>query len=190
MPSGCSPHHTWPSCVFFVCQREGPKCDLFAKAGATTARVPTSSIPTTRRPLGSALRSSTLIFPAIFGFLTGGAPLTFVLLFFGDPLSAFGGGFVSPIGCRASKSPSCTVPQSSSTNETVFCLLVVCLGIPHQVRGCLQQLTKSGSVPNGEKETNRASALCVPQGIVPCGREDCRGGVPRQLYTLEFSPLL
>ena len=33
-------------------------------------------------------------------------------------------------------------------------------------------------------------ALRSSQGLVPCGREDCRGGVPRQRYAQKFLPLL
>ena len=39
-----------------------------------------------------------------------------------------------------------------------------------------------------EKHCQRA--LRSSQGLVPCSREDCRGGVPRQRCAQKFSPLL
>ena len=46
--------------------------------------------------------------------------------------------------------------------------------------------TKSGSVPSGRRKLTEQLTLHSSQGIVPCGREDCRNSVFGQLNSWEF----
>ena len=50
--------------------------------------------------------------------------------------------------------------------------------------------TRNGSVPIGRRGLSGQLILRSSEGLVPCGREDCRGGVSGQRYAQEFSPLL
>ena len=73
----------------------------------------------------------------------------------------------------------------SSCIRVYLCLWRLSLSL--SLTRCSQGVVRSRTV---QRRQQGQCALRSSQGLVPCGREDCRGCVRRQRYAQKFSPLL
>ena len=79
--------------------------------------------------------------------------------------------------------------QRASLCASVRCYVMhMCILRPISVSVMDAVFTRNGSVPNGREKLTGQPALHSSQGLVPCGREDCRSGLSGQRNAQEFSP--